>query len=111
MLQFKPQWANAIVDDGKTWEIRGEATTMRGKVRVAATGLARKIIGEVTLVDCLEVGRYDAEHGRFFVSRSIGRNIALKISALRNTTKCTLGCLRALCATRSQMMTLRRMVR
>ena len=56
---MKPQWCRAIFLLGKTWEIRGKATSERGRVCIAEAG-AKRLVGEVNIVASLHVGTRDA---------------------------------------------------
>ena len=58
-LFVKPQWCRAIFLLGKTWEIRGKATSKRGRVCIAEAG-AKRLVGEVNIVASLHVGTRDA---------------------------------------------------
>ena len=66
LLQVLPFWAEAILSGKKVWEIRAQRTRHRGKIHICATdGSMKKSLGEARVDDCLEVGRYDAVHGRY----------------------------------------------
>ncbi len=58
-LIVKPDWCREIFDNHKVWELRGAATHRRGRIVIAASGGA--LIGEVDLVDCFKVGRFDRQ--------------------------------------------------
>mmetsp|Transcript_73027 Transcript_73027/g.171223 ORF Transcript_73027/g.171223 Transcript_73027/m.171223 type:complete len:668 (-) Transcript_73027:103-2106(-) len=55
-LLIKQRWCDKIFDSTKVWEIRGTALTKRGRVCIAQSK-SRTLVGEVTFVDCLKVGR------------------------------------------------------
>ena len=57
VLVVKEPWVGMILDGKKTWEIRGSATTKRGKVHLAASGGGGVLIGQCQPVDCYPVGR------------------------------------------------------
>ena len=57
-LVIKDTWCNKIFGLSKVWEIRGSQTRRRGRVCIARSGVA-ELIGEVTLVDCIPVGRLE----------------------------------------------------
>ena len=68
-LSIKQEWCVEIFENGKTWEIRGQATTKRG-VRVSvAQSKAKALVGEVTIVDCLLVAKRN-ERGNLVPARS-----------------------------------------
>ncbi|CAE7939660.1 PIF1 [Symbiodinium necroappetens] len=51
-LIVREPWAGYLVDGKKTWELRGTACHIRGRVGIAVAG---QIIGEVRIVDCIKV--------------------------------------------------------
>lgn len=51
-LVVKENWARHILSGEKTWEIRGSATSIRGRIAIAVSGTG-EIWGEVDLVDCV----------------------------------------------------------
>jgi len=57
-LRIKKQWCDKIFDSTKTWEIRGSALHKRGRVCIAQSK-SSQLVGEVTFVDCLQVGRFE----------------------------------------------------
>ena len=56
-LLVKEPWASLLVDGAKTWELRTENCTIRGRVGIAVRG---KIIGEVNITDAMLVAQRDA---------------------------------------------------
>ena len=58
-LTIKAEWCREIFENGKTWEIRGQATTKRNVRVCVAQSKAKALVGEVTLVDCLLVAERD----------------------------------------------------
>ena len=61
-LLIKERWCNEIFDHQKTLEIRGDPVKKRGRFAIAASGTGT-LVGEATLVDCLEVGKYSDKNG------------------------------------------------
>ncbi|OLQ13943.1 hypothetical protein AK812_SmicGene1928 [Symbiodinium microadriaticum] len=57
-LRIKKQWCDKIFDSTKTWEIRGSALHKRGRVCIAQSK-SSQLVGEVTFVACLQVGRFE----------------------------------------------------
>ena len=55
-LLVRPPWAEMIVKGQKIWELRSTATRKRGRIAIAQSGTGT-LLGEVTIVDCLQVGR------------------------------------------------------
>lgn len=55
-LLIKEVWLEQILDGSKTWEIRGNPCKMRGKRVPLAQSKSGHLMGEATVVDCLEVG-------------------------------------------------------
>ena len=53
----KEPWVGMILDGKKTWEIRGSATTKRGKIHLAASGGGGVLVGQCQLVDCFPVSQ------------------------------------------------------
>ena len=53
-LIIKSPWIDYILDNEKTWEIRGSGTTTRGPIFLIKSG-SDKIYGECNLVDCIEL--------------------------------------------------------
>lgn len=53
-LIIKEPWIDYILDNKKIWEIRGTATTIRGKILLIKSGTGC-IWGEATLIDCVSV--------------------------------------------------------
>ena len=54
-LTIKAEWCREIFENGKTWEIRGPATTKPNVRACVAQPNAKALAGEVTHVDCLLV--------------------------------------------------------
>ena len=52
ILIIKPNWCDAILNEGKIWEVRGHATKKRETIGLAKSGTS-KIYGEVDIVDCV----------------------------------------------------------
>jgi predicted transcriptional regulator len=50
----KRQWADTILSGGKTWEVRGCRTTVRGRIHLAQAG-SGTLVGEVRITDCFPV--------------------------------------------------------
>ena len=57
-LLVQPHWCDEILAGRKTWEIRGSSLGVRGRVALAACGTGT-LVGEITFVDALPVGRRD----------------------------------------------------
>ncbi|MFG1371468.1 hypothetical protein V5F32_04755 [Xanthobacter oligotrophicus] len=57
-LIIREPWISCILDGGKTWELRGSRTAIRGRIGLIASG-SRNVIGAVDLVDV--VGPLDRE--------------------------------------------------
>ena len=51
-LIIKEPWIDLILDNKKKWEIRGSATTIRGKILLIKSGTGC-IWGEANLIDCI----------------------------------------------------------
>ncbi|WP_394035072.1 ASCH domain-containing protein [Xanthobacter albus] len=66
-LIVREPWISLILDGGKTWELRGNRTTIRGRIGLIASG-SGKVIGAVDLVDV--VGPVDRE----ILSRTVDRH-------------------------------------
>ena len=60
-LVIKQAWCEKIFQSTKTWELRGTGTKKRGRICIAQSKTST-LVGEVTLTDCLRVGR--VEKGR-----------------------------------------------
>ena len=58
-LLIRPEWANRILHHNKTWEIRGRACRIRGRIALAASKTGT-IVGTATISECLQVGQRDA---------------------------------------------------
>ena len=54
-LKVHRQWADLILDGTKTWEMRGSATSIRGRVALAVTK-TNVLVGDVEIVGCKKVG-------------------------------------------------------
>ena len=67
-LSIKQEWCVEIFENGKTWEIRGQATSKRGERVSVAQSKAKALVGEVTIVDCLLVAKRN-EHGNLVPAR------------------------------------------
>jgi hypothetical protein len=50
-LFLKSQWLDMILNGNKTWEIRGSATTVRGRIALLRSGASR-VAGVCDLIDC-----------------------------------------------------------
>ena len=59
-LLVHPKWCRAILEGGKVWEIRGQKTAKRERIAIAEKGTGH-LVGEVTLVDCLQVGQRQSD--------------------------------------------------
>ena len=80
ILQVHMPWAEQIVAGTKIWEIRSQATNMRGRVAIGIP-VVRHIIGEVFLEDCVDVthedfGKYVRFHGIDDLQKSPAANYA-----------------------------------
>ena len=53
-LIIKEKWLNKIFNQEKTWEIRGNNTTIRGKIYLIQSG-TKHIYGECELIDCIKL--------------------------------------------------------
>jgi len=53
-LLVKQQCADKILSGGKTWDVRGRRTTVRGRIHLAQAGTGT-LVGEVTITDCIPV--------------------------------------------------------
>jgi len=62
-LVMEKVWSDKILDEDKTWEIRGEPCWKREKICIAQSK-SGTIVGEATIVDCLKVG-LQPERGTF----------------------------------------------
>ena len=59
-LLIRPEWCEQIFKGLKRWEIRSQPTTKRERICIAPCG-AGTLMGEVNLVDCLQVGIKNAK--------------------------------------------------
>lgn len=57
-LVIKKQWCEKIFEGTKIWEIRGTALAKRTRICIAQSK-SKSLIGEVDIVDCLQVGRME----------------------------------------------------
>ena len=57
-LVVKKFWCDKIFHSTKTWELRGQATTKRGRICLAQSK-SSMLVGEATLTQCLRVGRME----------------------------------------------------
>ena len=57
-LIIKEKWLNKIFEGVKTWEIRGCATKIRGKIYLIQSG-TKHIFGECELIDCIKIDLED----------------------------------------------------
>jgi len=55
-LQVRPPWVGLILQGRKRWELRSQSTHRRGRIGLVETGTS-SIVGEVTLKDCIFVGK------------------------------------------------------
>eukprot|EP00438_Fugacium_kawagutii_P036359 Skav221513 [mRNA] locus=scaffold5053:53540:55329:+ [translate_table: standard] len=55
-LLLRPPWAQLVVAGEKVWELRSTAVHRRGRIAIAESG-SGILLGEVTIVDCVRVGR------------------------------------------------------
>lgn len=64
-LIIKSPWIDRILSGEKIWEIRGSATKIRGRIGLIKSG-SSTIIGEVSIIDCLELDlkTYKASQGK-----------------------------------------------
>ena len=53
-LIIKSPWIDYILNNEKTWEIRGTGTTTRGPIFLIKSG-SDKVYGECEIVDCIEL--------------------------------------------------------
>lgn len=56
ILLLKPNWCDAILLEGKDWEVRGHATKKREIIGLAKTGTGH-VQGECEIVDCIKLTR------------------------------------------------------
>ena len=61
-LLMKLEWADKILNHGKSIELRSKSTTKRGRIALASGG---KLLGEVTIKDCYVIAENDPEKGIF----------------------------------------------
>ena len=64
-LLVRQPWAQLIVSGEKLWELRGTATQRRGRIGIAEAG-SGTLVGEVTVADCIQVGRRSSD-GDFII--------------------------------------------
>lgn len=55
-LIVQTPWVDYLLDGTKTWEIRGSATRIRGRIALIRSGSGR-VVGTIDLVDCLRLTR------------------------------------------------------
>ena len=55
-LIVRTPWVDYLLDGTKTWEIRGSATSIRGRIALIRGG-SRLVVGTADLVDCLALTR------------------------------------------------------
>ena len=53
-LIIKSPWIDYILSGEKIWEIRGNATRIRGRIGLIKSG-SGTLLGEVSIIDCLEL--------------------------------------------------------
>lgn len=70
-LIIKEPYIDQILEGIKKWEIRGSNTSIRGKIYLIKSG-TKKIYGEVTLVDSIEINldEYNVYHKELYGSIS-----------------------------------------
>ena len=56
-LLIKTPWIDKILDGKKTWEIRGSATKIRGRIALVQSG-SGTVVGICELVDCIYIHLY-----------------------------------------------------
>ena len=59
-LIIHQEWCTKILEGTKVWEIRGEVCRKRERIAILEQGTWH-LVGEVDIIDCLEVGQRDAE--------------------------------------------------
>ena len=58
-LVIEADWCKEIFEGTKIWELRGQATTKRERICIAAKGTG-SLVGEVVITDCIKVAKRDA---------------------------------------------------
>lgn len=59
-LIVKPYWADKILYEGKTVEVRGSNTSIRGEIGIIKSG-SKHIYGTANLYDCMPIGKEEFE--------------------------------------------------
>ena len=59
-LILKPHWADLILSGEKTVEIRGSATSVRGKIGIIKSK-SKAVFGTTNLYDCMSIGKEEFE--------------------------------------------------
>ena len=83
-LVIKKDWCQKIFEGSKVWEIRGSPCRKRGRIAIAESKPGM-LVGEVTVVDCLKVGRL--RNGQIEPWSSSQSDQANFIGALHNLNK------------------------
>lgn len=60
-LVVKSPWAEMILQGRKCWELRSQKTQKRERICIALSG-SKKLLGEVDLVDCIELDDHSIEN-------------------------------------------------
>ena len=59
-LLIRSEWCQEIFKGKKRWEIRSQPTVKRERICIAPSG-AGTLMGEATIVDCLQVGMQNSQ--------------------------------------------------
>ena len=64
-LIVRTPWVDYLLDGTKTWEIRGSATSIRGRIALIRGG-SGLVVGTIDLVDCLPLTRDEYLQGEAY---------------------------------------------
>ena len=75
-LIVRTPWVDYLLDGTKTWEIRGSATSIRGRIALIRGG-SGLVVGAIDLVDCLPLTRDEYLQGEAYHRVPTSQNEAL----------------------------------
>ena len=65
-LIVRTPWVDYLLDGTKTWEIRGSATSIRGRIALIRGGSGGRVVGSIDLVDCIPLTRDEYLQGEAY---------------------------------------------